>query len=168
MTDDRKILSDIRNSQQNSHLQMGGVVPLVARFKHLSNIETVVRKALHEASCDMKDISAIAVANCPGLILSLDVGVKYAQRLSIKHQKPLIGVHHMEAHALVATLTSKTLKYPFLALLVSGGHSLIAFVASLSEFYLFGDNVDSAFGMLDCCDETLSLEPQIFPRRSIG
>ena len=125
---------------------MGGILPLIARDKHCKNIANVISQALKKSNLNWNQISAISVANEPGLELSLKVGVDYAQRLALKYNKPLIGIHHMEAHSLIAKLTHPHLKFPFLALLISGGHCLLALVKNVNCFYKLGETVDNPIG----------------------
>jgi N6-L-threonylcarbamoyladenine synthase len=97
---------------------------------------------------NMKDIDYIAVTNRPGLPLSLEVGVNFAKRLAIRYNKPLIPIHHMEAHALIGMLSDPTIKFPFVTVLLSGGHAQIALVTDVDHFYLLGQSIDSAPGEL--------------------
>lgn len=96
---------------------------------------------------DFRDLSAIAVTNRPGLPLSLKIGLRYAKHLCRKHGKPLIPIHHMQAHALTVRI-SKVVEFPFLCLLISGGHSLLTYAKSVSEFSLLGESMDDAPGEL--------------------
>lgn len=98
----------------------------------------------------MNDIDAIAIANRPGLILSLVIGIRYAKHLARKYAKPLVPVHHMEAHALAARFDNN-IDFPFLCLLASGGHCILAAVKGVNEFYLLGDLIDDAPG--ECFDK---------------
>ncbi|XP_023951438.2 tRNA N6-adenosine threonylcarbamoyltransferase, mitochondrial [Bicyclus anynana] len=132
-------------SQSIVHLRYGGVNPLIARDLHRENIEIVVNKALDEAKLNIKDIDAIAVTIKPGLLISLQIGVKYAIYLSRTYNKVLIPIHHMEAHALVARMFHE-ISFPFLTLLISGGNSLLALVKDVNDFLLLGDTLDNAPG----------------------
>lgn len=106
-----------------------------------------MQRALDVSGQTFSDLDAIAVTNRPGLPLSLKVGLRYAKHLCRKHKKPLIPVHHMEGHALTARISGHV-DFPFLCLLISGGHSLIAYVRSVNEFMLLGDSLDDAPGEL--------------------
>ncbi|XP_074600045.1 threonyl-carbamoyl synthesis 4 [Brevipalpus obovatus] len=139
VTSDRQVLSDVRHSQMKVHLDFGGILALVARNKHVQNINNVTRQSLEQAGLSIDDIDAVAVASRPGLDLSLHVGVSYAQKLCLKYKKPLISIHHMEAHALTALLTNPNVKYPFLTLLISGGHTILALVTAVDKFYVLAD-----------------------------
>lgn len=119
----------------------------MAQDLHRQNIEGVVRESMEISGHAFSDLDAIAVTNRPGLPLSLKIGLRYAKHLCRKYKKPLIPIHHMEGHALTARI-SQNIEYPFLCLLVSGGHSLIAYVKSVNEFMLLGDSLDDAPGEL--------------------
>ncbi|RWS15996.1 putative tRNA N6-adenosine threonylcarbamoyltransferase-like protein [Dinothrombium tinctorium] len=148
--ENRAILSDCRHSQFEQHLRYGGVIPTIARVMHAKCIESVVRNALNEAKIGLESIDAIAVSNKPGLPFSLLVGTEYAKRLSLKYKIPLIPIHHMEAHALIASLSFSQLNFPFLTLLISGGHCQLLLVKHLNQFIQLGQTLDCAPGeMLD-------------------
>lgn len=140
------VLSESSHSQLEFHLSNGGVVPPVARDLHNKHLDGVVYDTIQKSGLEMKDITCVAVTNRPGLPLSLEVGVTYAKRLAIKYGKPLIPIHHMEAHALMGMFYDRSLTFPFLALLISGGHSQLAFVKDLEEWYLLGECIDCAPG----------------------
>uniref|UniRef100_A0A182RKV9 N(6)-L-threonylcarbamoyladenine synthase n=1 Tax=Anopheles funestus TaxID=62324 RepID=A0A182RKV9_ANOFN len=140
-----KVLGEYIHSQQSSHLRFGGIIPPVAQDIHRANIENVVNKTFQLANISPNDIDAVAVTNRPGLPLSLIVGMRYAKHIARTYDKPLIPIHHMQAHALMARMNS-TIRYPFLCLLVSGGHSLLVFVESTARFRLLGETLDDAPG----------------------
>ncbi|XP_055630327.1 probable tRNA N6-adenosine threonylcarbamoyltransferase, mitochondrial isoform X2 [Toxorhynchites rutilus septentrionalis] len=125
--------------------RFGGIIPTVAMDFHRNCIENVVNQTFRRANVSLSEIDAIAVTNRPGLSLSLLVGVRYAKYLSKRYNKPIIPIHHMEAHALMARMTNK-IPLPFLCVLLSGGHSLVTFVKNPSEFYLLGETLDDAPG----------------------
>ncbi|CAH0700040.1 unnamed protein product [Spodoptera exigua] len=139
------ILGESLYSQTIVHTRYGGVNPVVAHELHRNNIDSAVTDALRNAGKDIKDIDAIAVTTRPGLLLSLQVGVKYARYLCKMHKKPLIPIHHMEAHALVARMYHK-LQFPYIVLLISGGHCLLALVKDVNNFELLGKSLDNAPG----------------------
>lgn len=167
----RSVLSDVVNSQQSihlrsvpcslpnpivsiyhpgyscSHCRYGGIIPPIAQDLHRQNIEEVVRKSVSDAGIQFSDLDAIAVTNRPGLPLSLKIGLRYAKYLCRTHKKPLIPVHHMKGHALTVRIT-KSIPFPYLCLLISGGHSLLTYVKTASEFQLLGDSLDDAPGEL--------------------
>lgn len=140
-----KILSEAVNSQNLMHLRNGGIIPDIAQDLHRTYIEPTVSKTLKDAKLTMEDISAIAVTLKPGLPLSLAVGMKYAKHLGRRYNKPIIPIHHMQAHALVARM-HHNISFPFLVLLVSGGHCLLAIVQDVHHFQLLGESMDSAPG----------------------
>ncbi|XP_038210786.1 probable tRNA N6-adenosine threonylcarbamoyltransferase, mitochondrial [Zerene cesonia] len=139
------ILGETLLSQNVTHLRYGGVNPLIARDLHRDNIELAVKGTLNKAQLSMKDIDAIAVTVKPGLLFSLQIGVKFAMHLSKIHNKPIIPIHHMEAHALAARICHN-IDFPFLALLISGGHCLLTLVRGVDDFLLLGETLDNAPG----------------------
>lgn len=134
-----------RNSRYTSS-SFGGIIPPVARDLHEQNIDDVVTRTLQQAQICVNDLDAIAVTVKPGLALSLLVGMNYAKDLSKRSSKPLIPIHHMEAHALTARLVYKDLQLPFLVLLLSGGHCMLAVVKKVNEYLLLGQSIDDAPG----------------------
>lgn len=139
------VIGEFVHSQQNNHLKFGGIIPPVAQEFHRDHIETVVQRTLDQAGMSCSALDGIAVTNRPGLPLSLLVGVRYAKHLGRKFNKPIIPIHHMEAHALMARMTNQV-PFPFICILISGGHSLLTFVKSTKEFYLLGKTLDDAPG----------------------
>lgn len=140
-----ELLSETINSQNLLHLRNGGIIPDVAQDLHRANIEPVVSHTLDKAQLSIEDISGIAVTLRPGLALSLAVGMKYAKYLACQHNKPIIPIHHMEAHALVARM-HHNITFPYLVLLISGGHCLLAVVQDINHFQLLGESMDCAPG----------------------
>lgn len=145
------ICGEAHFSQQDTHLELGGIIPRVAKDLHKLHIKSVVDQALSNANCTVNDVDAIAVTMKPGLALSLWVGMTFGKHLSVEYNKPFIPIHHMEAHALTARLVYKDLEFPFLVLLVSGGHCLISYAKSITEFYTLGSQLDDAPG--ECFDK---------------
>uniref|UniRef100_A0A182WK23 N(6)-L-threonylcarbamoyladenine synthase n=1 Tax=Anopheles minimus TaxID=112268 RepID=A0A182WK23_9DIPT len=145
VTGEGKVLAEYIHSQQSSHLRFGGIIPPVAQDIHRANIENVVNKTFQLANVSPSEIDAVAVTNRPGLPLSLIVGLRYAKHIARTYDKPLIPIHHMQAHALMARMNS-SIPYPFLCLLVSGGHSLLVFVENTASFRLLGETLDDAPG----------------------
>jgi N6-L-threonylcarbamoyladenine synthase len=121
-------------------------VPEIASRRHVEAISGVVKNALSEAGCSLEDIDAIAVTYAPGLIGALLVGVNYAKGLAAATNKPLIPVHHLRSHIAANYLSFEELKPPFLALVVSGGHSHIVSVKSYTDFEVIGRTRDDAAG----------------------
>ncbi len=142
----RHVLSNIVASQVEEHKIYGGVVPEIASRRHVEAISGVVKNALSEAGCSLEDIDAVAVTYAPGLIGALLVGVNYAKGLAAATNKPLVPVHHLRSHIAANYLSFEELKPPFLALVVSGGHSHIVNVKSYTEFEVIGRTRDDAAG----------------------
>ncbi|KAG0495692.1 hypothetical protein HPP92_000383 [Vanilla planifolia] len=126
--------------------RFGGVAPKMAEEAHSLVIDQVVQKALDDAKLTGKDLSAVAVTIGPGLSLCLRVGVSKARRVAGSYDLPIIGVHHMEAHALVARLVERDLQFPFLALLISGGHNLLVLAHDVGHYVQLGTTIDDAIG----------------------
>ncbi|CAK9831986.1 tRNA N6-adenosine threonylcarbamoyltransferase, mitochondrial [Anthophora retusa] len=139
------LLGEAINSQQLAHLNFGGIIPPVARTMHINNITKLCEDVLKATNLKMKDIDAIATTVKPGLVMSLEVGTKFGKYLANIGGKPFIPIHHMEAHALTARMTEKV-DFPYLVLLVSGGHCLLAIVENINKFYLLGTTLDNAPG----------------------
>ena len=144
--DGRKILSNIISTQVPIHKKFGGVVPEIASRHHIEDVLPVAIEALTEASCDWKDIDAVAVTEGPGLVGALLVGVAAAKAAAWALDKPLIGVNHMEGHIFANFLQNPDLEPPFLALVVSGGHTMLVVVRDYNTFELLGETRDDAVG----------------------
>ena len=144
--DGRKILSDAVLSQIDIHHRYGGVVPEIASRAHTEAICTVYEKALGDAGLTLGDIDAIAVTNRPGLIGALLVGVNFAKSLAFANHLPLIPVNHIEGHIAALYLAHPDLKPPFLALVMSGGHTSLVEVQGYTAFSLIGATRDDAAG----------------------
>jgi N6-L-threonylcarbamoyladenine synthase len=140
-----KILSNIIAGQQ-VHEQYGGVVPELASRAHMQNIVPVVNAALTDAGCGLQNIDAIAFTQSPGLIGSLLVGCQFAKSLSQSLNKPLIAVHHMQAHVLANLIDDSKPAFPFLCLTVSGGHTQIVLCESPTQMKVIGETIDDAAG----------------------
>ncbi len=144
--DGRKILSNIISTQVPIHKKFGGVVPEIASRHHIEDVLPVAMEALTEASCDWKDIDVLAVTEGPGLVGALLVGVAAAKAAAWALDKPLIGVNHMEGHIFANFLQNPDLEPPFLALVVSGGHTMLVVVRDYNTFELLGETRDDAVG----------------------
>ena len=142
---DGKILSNII-ANQTIHEKYGGVVPELASRAHVQNIIPVVDRAVRDAGCQMLDIDAIAFTQSPGLIGSLLVGSQFAKSLALALDKPLIAVHHMQAHVLANLIADPKPGFPFLCLTVSGGHTQIVLCKSPTELKVIGETIDDAAG----------------------
>lgn len=141
----RKVISNIVASQIKTHEQYGGVIPEIAAREHLEAINVVIDKAFKESGLSPDDISAFAGTVGPGLVGCLLVGLNAAKTLALVHDKPFIGVNHLNAHV-SANFIDTDLKPPFIALLVSGGHTQIIDVKSYSELDIIGETIDDAVG----------------------
>ncbi len=144
--DGRKILSNVVNTQVEEHKIYGGVVPEIASRRHIENISQVVRSALEQSGCTWDTIDALAVTYAPGLIGALIVGVNYAKGLSYATGLPLVPVHHLRGHIASNYLSSPDLEPPFLCLVVSGGHTIIAEVCGYTDFHILATTRDDAAG----------------------
>jgi N6-L-threonylcarbamoyladenine synthase len=142
---DGKILSNFI-ANQKIHEQYGGVVPELASRAHMQNIVPVVEAALKQASIDLEEVDAIAFTQSPGLIGSLLVGSQFAKSLALALNKPLIAVHHMQAHVLSNLIPEKKPSFPFLCLTVSGGHTQIVVARSAKDLKVIGETLDDAAG----------------------
>lgn len=140
-----KILSN-KIANQSVHEQFGGVVPELASRAHMQNIVPVVDAALQTANCRLQQIDAVAFTQAPGLIGSLLVGAQFAKSLSLALNKPLIAVHHMQAHVLANLIGDDKPVFPFLCLTVSGGHTQIVRCDSPTQLKLIGETIDDAAG----------------------
>lgn len=145
-TDEPKILSSVVSSQDRFHARFGGVVPEVAARAHLTQIIPVFRQALAEANIVARDLGAVAVQNRPGLVGSLLVGVSAAKMISVALGIPLIGVDHIEGHVYSCQLGSQTNIFPCLALIVSGGHTLLLDCQTATQSRRVGQTRDDAAG----------------------
>jgi len=143
--DGREILSSVVSSQIAIHAEYGGVVPEIASRKHLEMISVVIEQALHEAGTELAEIEGIAVTRGPGLSGALLVGFTVAKALAFAAGKPLIGVHHIEGH-LFATFLEKPVQFPFLGLIVSGGHTHLYHVDGFGRYTTLGRTIDDAAG----------------------
>ncbi|BCX17097.1 MAG: tRNA N6-adenosine threonylcarbamoyltransferase [Geminicoccaceae bacterium] len=143
--DDRRVLAAPLVSQLGEHAPYGGIVPEIAARAHLERLDHLIARALDEAGLGLADLAGVAVTAGPGLIGGLTVGVVTAQMLALVHRLPLVAVNHLEAHALTARLTDG-LDFPFLVLLVSGGHAQLQLVHGVGRYERLGTTVDDAVG----------------------
>ncbi len=159
---DGKLLSNVINTQA-IHENYGGVVPELASRAHQQNIVLVVKEALSRADVKISEIDAIAFTKGPGLLGSLLVGASFAKGLSVAQNIPLVGVNHLHGHILAHFLREKdedecVPKFPFLCLLVSGGHSQIVVVRDYLDFEIIGKTIDDAAGeAFDKCAKVMGL-----------
>ena len=150
--EERKVLSSVIASQIDEHIVFGGVVPEIASRMHIEAISNLYKEALKRANLSINDIDTIAVTYAPGLIGSLLVGVNFAKGLSLATGKPLIPVHHLRSHIAANYITYPNLIPPFLALVISGGHSHLIDVKDYTVYEIIGRTRDDAAG--ECFDKT--------------
>jgi len=143
---ERDVLSNVIASQIKVHQVFGGVVPEIASRHHLDNINTVIDNALEEAGIKLRDVYLIGVTCGPGLVGALLIGLATAKAMAYALKKPLVGVHHIQGHISANYLEHKELKPPFLALVVSGGHTSIIDVTDYNHYEVLGRTRDDAAG----------------------
>ena len=158
--DKPEILSNIISSQIDIHREFGGVVPELAARAHLEKIDLIAKKALDESGVSLNDVVAVAATAGPGLIVCLSVGLNFGKALAASLKKPFIAVNHLEGHALSPKLNSK-INYPYLLLLISGGHSQFLCVEELGKYKRLGTTIDDAVG--EAFDKTAKLLGIEFP-----
>ena len=141
----REVLSNVVASQIKTHIEFGGVVPEVAAREHLEAINLVIAQAFEQANIKPQDITAFAATVGPGLVGSLLVGMNAGKALALAHDKPFIGVNHLNAHV-CANYLDTDLTPPFAALLISGGHTQIIEVKSFLDQRIIGETIDDAVG----------------------
>ncbi|MCX5514134.1 tRNA (adenosine(37)-N6)-threonylcarbamoyltransferase complex transferase subunit TsaD [Kaistia algarum] len=149
-----EIRSNIVRSQIADHAAFGGVVPEIAARAHVEALDPIIARAMAEAGVDFADLDAIAATAGPGLIGGLIVGLTTAKAIALASGKPLVAVNHLEGHALTARLTDG-LAFPYLLLLVSGGHTQILLVRGVGEYERWGTTIDDALG--EAFDKTAKL-----------
>jgi len=155
-TDDghSRILSNVVLSQINEHAEFGGVVPEIAARAHVETLDAIIAKAMSEANVSFAALDGIAAAAGPGLIGGVIVGLTMAKAIAFVHDKPLMAVNHLEAHALTARLTDGT-PFPYCLFLASGGHTQILAVRGVGDYVRLGGTVDDAIG--EAFDKTAKL-----------
>jgi N6-L-threonylcarbamoyladenine synthase len=144
--DGRKILSNIVSSQVPIHQKYGGVVPELASRKHIESIVPIVAEALETAKVTLKEIDSIAVTQGPGLVGSLLVGLSFAKSIAFARGLPFIGVNHVEAHLSAIFLEEKPPRFPFIGLVVSGGHTSLFRMDGFGKYKRLGQTRDDAAG----------------------
>jgi tRNA N6-adenosine threonylcarbamoyltransferase len=154
------ILADVIYSQLTEHRRFGGVVPEIAARAHLERIDGLVEEALETAGLGLGELDAIAATGGPGLIGGVMVGVMTAKALAFAHDKPFLAINHLEGHALSVRLT-EDVAFPYLLLLVSGGHCQLLSVRGPGDFTRLGTTIDDAVG--ECFDKTAKLLGLGFP-----
>lgn len=158
--DNRQILANIVLSQTDDHKAFGGVVPEIAARAHAHHLDAILKEALAKANITLNDIDAVAVTAGPGLIGGVIVGVMTAKAIAVVHNKPFIAVNHLEGHALTARLTDD-IAFPYLLLLVSGGHCQLLAVEGVGKYQKLGGTLDDALG--EAFDKTAKMLGLGFP-----
>ena len=154
------ILSNIISSQVDIHKEFGGVVPELAARSHMEKIDLIIKKAIDESGIMMEGIDAVAATAGPGLIVCLSVGLSFGKAMACSLDKPFIAINHLEGHALSPKLNSQ-LNYPYLFLLLSGGHTQFLNVQGLGKYKRLGTTIDDAVG--EAFDKTAKLLGIEFP-----
>ena len=154
------VLSNIVSSQVEIHKEFGGVVPELAARSHIEKIDWIVKKAIDESGRKIEEIDAVASTAGPGLIVCLSVGLSFGKAFASAMNKPFIAVNHLEGHALSPKLNTN-LNYPYLLLLISGGHSQYLSVQNLGKYKRLGTTIDDALG--EAFDKTAKLLGIEFP-----
>ncbi|KAH8850316.1 putative tRNA N6-adenosine threonylcarbamoyltransferase isoform 2 [Schistosoma japonicum] len=153
-----KLLGHCLSSQTKFSVMLGGVIPPVAAELHKENIQSVVDTAVAKSNIGFQDLNFIAVTVKPGMSLSLKIGVSFAKSLANRLKIPIIPIDHMEAHALTALFTDSQLEFPYMILLLSGGHGLLGIVQGLEDYILLGTALDASPGdVLDKLSRRLKL-----------
>jgi len=152
---ERGLLAHALYSQAALHAPYGGVVPELASRDHIRRVLPLVRQVLAESHVGLKDLDAIAYTRGPGLVGALLVGASIATALGFALNKPVLGIHHLEGHLLSPLLSEPAPEFPFVALLVSGGHTQLMRVSGVGEYLLLGETVDDAAG--EAFDKTAKL-----------
>ncbi len=156
--DQKNIISNLIISQIDLHKEFGGVVPELAARGHADVLDKLIKKSLTDSNLEFKDLDAIAATAGPGLIGGVIVGLTMAKTIASVHQKPFIAINHLEAHALTIRLTN-SITFPYLLLLVSGGHCQILLALGVGKYKKIGETIDDALGeAFDKVAQMLGLE----------
>jgi len=155
-----EILSNIVSSQIDEHKEFGGIVPEVAARAHVEKIEFIIKKTIKESGLDLNSISGISATAGPGLIVCLTVGLSAGKAIAGSLKKPFIAINHLEGHALSPKITNK-IKFPYLLLLISGGHTQFLEVNGVNNYKQLGTTIDDALG--EAFDKTAKLLGIEFP-----
>ncbi len=152
--DDKTIMANLVLSQLEEHREFGGVVPEIAARAHMAHLDTLIAAAMSDAKLNFKDLNGIAATCGPGLIGGVMVGMMEGKAIAAAHNLPFIAVNHLEAHVLTPRLTND-LKFPYLLLLVSGGHTQILVAEDVGVYKRWGTTMDDALG--ECFDKAAKL-----------
>ncbi len=143
---ERAVLGELTLSQLADHRPYGGVVPEIAARAHLVHLQNLVRRTMDEARLGFADLDGVAATSGPGLVGGLMVGLTLAKGVALAAGRPCLAINHLEAHALSARLTERELDFPYLLLLVSGGHCQILLVSGVGSYRVLGTTIDDAVG----------------------
>lgn len=160
INDRREVLSHLVLSQINDHQAFGGVVPEIAARAHLDHIDKLIKAAMQDAKLDFHQLDGVAATCGPGLIGGVMVGMMAGKAIALAHNKPFLAVNHLEAHALTPRLI-KDIPFPYLVLLVSGGHTQILVVEDVSVYHLWASTRDDAVG--ECFDKSAKMMELPYP-----
>ena len=149
-----EIISEVIFSQISQHQPYGGVVPELSSREHIKYLDKICRKAVKKSKLNIEEINAFAATSGPGLLGGLMVGMNYAKALSLSLNKPFFAVNHLQAHILVSRMQKK-ISFPFLVLLISGGHTQLLISEAYNKFKLLGESIDDAVG--EAFDKTAKL-----------
>jgi len=155
-----EILSNVVSSQIEEHKEFGGVVPEVAARAHVEKIEFIIKKAIKESNLDLSEINGIAATAGPGLIVCLTVGFNVGKAIAGSLNKPFVAINHLEGHALSPKINKK-IKFPYLLLLISGGHTQFLEVNGVNNYRRLGTTIDDALG--EAFDKTAKILGLEFP-----
>lgn len=160
MNDRREVLSHLVLSQIKDHQAFGGVVPEIAARAHLDHIDTLIKAAMHESRLNFSELDGIAATCGPGLIGGVMVGMMAGKSIALAHNKPFLAINHLEAHALTPRLV-KDIPFPYLVLLVSGGHTQILVAEDVGVYHLWASTRDDAVG--ECFDKSAKMMGLPYP-----
>jgi len=160
-----EIVTDVVLSHLEEHSAYGGVVPEIAARAHVEALDTLVEEALEQAGVTLADVDAIAATSGPGLIGGLLVGLMTGKAIAKAAGKPLYAINHLEGHALTARLTDG-LSFPYLMLLVSGGHTQLVLVRGVDDYERWGTTIDDALG--EAFDKTAKLLGRLLPEGGVA
>ena len=160
ITDKREVLSHLVLSQIDTHQVFGGVVPEIAARAHLDHLDILIKQAMTEAKLDFSDLDGVAATCGPGLIGGVMVGMMAGKAIALAHNKPFIAVNHLEAHALTPRLV-EDIPFPYLVLLVSGGHTQILVAEDIGHYHLWASTRDDEIG--ECFDKSAKMMGLPYP-----
>ncbi|HNQ91844.1 MAG TPA: tRNA (adenosine(37)-N6)-threonylcarbamoyltransferase complex transferase subunit TsaD [Alphaproteobacteria bacterium] len=160
VTSDRQVLSHLVLSQIKTHQATGGVVPEIAARAHLDHLDHLIHEAVKQAGLDFSDLDGVAATCGPGLIGGVMVGMMAGKAIALAHNKPFLAVNHLEAHALTPRLI-EDIPFPYLVLLVSGGHTQILVAEDVGQYHLWASTRDDAVG--ECFDKSAKMMGLPYP-----